>query len=203
MMTAARPYTSWPVPMVAEKLRCSWHTTQPARATRALVRTKPRIFTLPRSLARVVTRSALSPTARSSRPDLVLKYRSSTSFTTRISTRDTTSFRSMSVSFPSRAMVDGAVKMVSVPRSTVRLEPLAMYRLMENRAVMVMMPASRLRIFSRTWMTPVNRPARAPAAREIGSVSQAFTPRVSKIAVTAAPRGKVPSTPRSGKSRME
>ena len=109
----------------------------------------------------------------------------------------------MRVNPPSTDMVDGAVKMVSVPRSTVRLEPLAMYRLMENRAVMVMMPARRFRIFSRTWMNPVNSPARAPAAREMGSVSQAFTPRVSKMAVTAAPRGKVPSTPRSGKSRME
>ena len=35
--------------------------------------TSPRIFTVPRSFARVVTRVALSPTARSSRPDFVWK----------------------------------------------------------------------------------------------------------------------------------
>ena len=73
MITAARPYTSWPVPMVAEKLRVSWQTMQPPKATRALEITSPRIFTVPRSLARVVTRVALSPTARSSRPDFVWK----------------------------------------------------------------------------------------------------------------------------------
>ena len=92
--------------------------------------------------------------------------------------------------------------MVSVPRSTVRLEP-AIWRLMEKRAVMVMMPASRLRTFSRTWMKPVNRPARPPTSMAMGRVSQGSTPLVNSTAVTAAPRGKVPSTPRSGKSRME
>ena len=92
--------------------------------------------------------------------------------------------------------------MVSVARSMVRLEP-AICRLMEKRAVMVMMPASRSRTFSRTWMKPVKRPARAPTPMAMGSVSQGETPFVKRTAVTAAPRGKVPSTPRSGKSRME
>ena len=92
--------------------------------------------------------------------------------------------------------------MVSVARSTVRLDP-AICRFTENRAVMVMMPASRFRTFSFTWTTPVKRPARPPTTREMGSVSQALTPLVISTAVTAAPRGKVPSTPRSGKSRME
>ena len=202
MITAAKPYTSWPVPMVAEKLRCSWHTTQPASATSILAMTRPSIFTPPRSLARVVTSAALSPTARSSRPDLVLRYRSSTSFTTSTSRKDTTSFRVMLLVLPIRAITGAEVKMVSVPRSTVRLDP-AIWRLMENNAVMVMMPASRFRTFSRTWMNPVNSPASAPAPMARGRVSQGSTPLVSSTAVTAAPRGNVPSTPRSGKSNME
>ena len=92
--------------------------------------------------------------------------------------------------------------MVSVPRSMFRLDP-AIWRFTENRAVMVMMPASRFRTPSFTWTTPVKRPASPPTSREMGSVSQALTPRVISTAVTAAPRGNVPSTPRSGKSRME
>ena len=103
---------------------------------------------------------------------------------------------------PNRATAGAEVKMVSVPRSTVRLEP-AIWRLMENRAVWVMMPASRFRMRNFTWMKPVNRPARAPASMARGRVSQALTPLIRRTAVTAAPRGKVPSTPRSGKSRME
>ena len=92
--------------------------------------------------------------------------------------------------------------MVSTLRSTVRLDP-AICKLMENRAVMVMMPASRLRTFRHTWTTPVKRPARAPTATAAAKVARGLTPRVSSTAVTAAPRGNVPSTPRSGKSKME
>ena len=92
--------------------------------------------------------------------------------------------------------------MVSVARSTVRLDP-AIWRLMENKAVMVMMPASRFRTPSLTWTRPVNSPASAPTSMAMGRVSHALTPLVSRTAVTAAPRGKVPSTPRSGKSKIE
>ena len=91
---------------------------------------------------------------------------------------------------------------MSVPRSMVRLDP-AICRFTENRAVMVMMPASRFRTFSFTWTRPVKSPARPPTIREAGRVSQGSTPLVISTAVTAAPRGNVPSTPRSGKSRME
>ena len=65
--------TIWPVPMVAEKERCSWQTTAPHRATSALAITSPRIFTEPLSRAREVTTLSLSPTARSSRPFFVRK----------------------------------------------------------------------------------------------------------------------------------
>ena len=50
---------------------------------------------------------------------------------------------------------------------------------------------------------PGTQPAAAPASMASGRVSHACTPFVRSTAVTAAPRGKVPSTPRSGKSRME
>ena len=118
------------------------------------------------------------------------------------SARDTISFRPERERSPNRAITGAEVKMVSVPRSMVRLDP-AICRFTENRAVMVMMPASRFRTFSFTWTRPVKSPARPPTIREAGRVSQGSTPLVISTAVTAAPRGNVPSTPRSGKSRME
>ena len=91
--------------------------------------------------------------------------------------------------------------MVSMARSTIRLEP-AICKLMEYSAVMVMIPASRSLTLARMWISPVQSPASAPITRATGSVSQAFTPWVSSTAVTAAPSGKLPSTVRSGKSRI-
>ena len=152
--------------------------------------------------ARVVTRVPLSPVARRSRPDLVRKYRSRISFTTTASTRERISFRAVRERSPNRAMVRGEVKMVSTARSTVTLDP-ASTRLMEDRAVMVMIPASRSRTFSFTWIRPVHRPATAPAPAAHRRVTQGFTPWRRRMAVTAAPRGKLLSTVRSGKSSTE
>ena len=112
------------------------------------------------------------------------------------------SFRAVRLSPPKRLITSGAVKIVSTARSTVWLEP-PMSRLMELRAVMVMIPASRSRTPSRTWMRPVHSPAAAPAAVAHRRVSQGFMPPMSSTVVTAAPRGKLLSTVRSGKSRTE
>jgi hypothetical protein len=68
---------------------------------------------------------------------------------TMTSARDTISFRPERERSPNRAITGAEVKMVSVPRSMVRLDP-AICRFTENRAVMVMMPASRFRTFSFT-----------------------------------------------------
>ena len=92
--------------------------------------------------------------------------------------------------------------MVSTARSTVTLEP-AMSRFTEDSAVMVMMPASRSRTPRRTWIRPVHSPARAPAPAAHSRVSQGSTPPSRRMAVTAAPRGKLLSTVRSGKSSTE
>ena len=101
-----------------------------------------------------------------------------------------------------RPITGAEVKMVSVPRSTVWLEP-PMSRLMELRAVMVMIPASRSRTPRRTWIRPVHSPAAAPARVAHTRVSQGFIPPMRSTVVTAAPRGKLLSTVRSGKSRTE
>ena len=114
---------------------------------------------------------------------------------------DTISLRCISVSPPKSAITGALVKIVWKERSTARFEP-AICKLMENSAVMVMMPASRSRTCSRTWISPVAAPASAPAAMAASSVSQGSTPRTSNTALTAAPSGKLPSTVRSGKSRM-
>ena len=50
--------------------------------------------------------------------------------------------------------------------------------------------------------TPVQIPARTPIRNDAGSVRYGFTPFVIIVAVSAAPSGKLPSTVRSGKSRI-
>ena len=112
------------------------------------------------------------------------------------------SFLQPRVKLPNRAMTPLEVKMVSTARSTVTLDP-AMSRLMDERAVMVMIPASRSRTPRRTWIRPVHSPAMAPAAAEQSSVAQGSTPFRRRMAVTAAPKGKQLSTVRSGKSSTE
>jgi len=163
MMTAARPKTICPVPMVAENALCSWQTMQPESATKLLAITRPRIFMLPLSLASAVTSTALLPVARSSRPLLVFRYQSRRAFPMMASRALRMSFRIIRFVPLSTAMVGAAVKIVSKLRSTGRLEP-AIWRLMENSAVMVMIPASRSRTCSRTWIRPVASPAIAPQA---------------------------------------
>ena len=109
MMTAAKPNTICPVPIVALKERPSWQTMHPESATSALAMTSPRIFIRPLSTARVVTRVSLSPTARSSRPFLVEKYHSSTSPMSTTSTSETMSLRYKSGTLPSSAITGAEV----------------------------------------------------------------------------------------------
>lgn len=74
--------------------------------------------------------------------------------------------------------------------------------LREVRAVMTMIPERRSVIFSLTWRIPVQTPAAAPARKERMRQNHGSTPFVMAMAVTQHPRGKVPSTERSGKSRI-
>ncbi len=64
---------------------------------------------------------------------------------------------------------------------------------------MVRMLASRCRILNRTFKTAVTSPAAAPARIARAVPSQGSSPPVIAVAATAAPRGKLPSTVRSGK----
>ena len=67
---------------------------------------------------------------------------------------------------------------------------------------MTMIPDSRSRTFNFTWMNPVTHPARTPAANAANSVSTGLTPASISVTVTAPPSGNVPSTDKSGKSRI-
>ena len=78
----------------------------------------------------------------------------------------------------------------------------AIRRLMEYSAVIIMMPERRSRTFSLTWIRPVMHPASSPAAKLKTKVRAGCTPFKISMAVTAAPIGNVPSTDRSGKSRI-
>ena len=73
---------------------------------------------------------------------------------------------------------------------------------------MTMIPDSRSRTLSFTWISPVAQPASAPAKKERirAAAGETFpnkgSPFAIPAAVSAAPRGNVPSTDRSGKSRI-
>ena len=73
---------------------------------------------------------------------------------------------------------------------------------------MTMIPESRSRTFSFTWISPVQQPANAPTKKEtnraaIGEIRPTKgSPFAIPAAVSAAPRGNVPSTDKSGKSRI-
>ena len=78
----------------------------------------------------------------------------------------------------------------------------AIFRFTVYSAVIIIIPDSRSRTLHFTWIRPVQIPARTPTRNAIGIVRYGLTPRVISAAVTAAPRGKLPSTVRSGKSRI-
>src|SRR5256885_9951226 len=74
-----------------------------------------------------------------------------------------------------------------------------MRRLTEYRPIIIRMEASRSMIFRRTLSQPVIRPATAPAAVPASVASQGLVPVEIRMAQTAPPSGKLPSTVRSGK----
>src|SRR5690606_1007174 len=73
-------------------------------------------------------------------------------------------------------------------------------RLMENRAIIVRIDASRLRIPKRTFRKAVTSPQAAPQAAAITSEVHGSTPALIATAAVAAPSGNEPSTVKSGKS---
>ena len=70
-----------------------------------------------------------------------------------------------------------------------RLEVPAILKLMEYRAMLTMIPESRSRTLSFTWIRPVTQPAAAPARKVRGITRIGSTPRTIRAAVTAMPRG--------------
>ncbi len=67
--------------------------------------------------------------------------------------------------------------------------------------IMVRTPARRPGIRSRVAKTPVRAPAMRPAPPPTSAAKNGLNPRRIRIPATAAPRGNVPSTERSGKER--
>ena len=67
--------------------------------------------------------------------------------------------------------------------------------------VMVRMPASREGTFSWLWIRAVTVPASAPAAKANKMPTMTGCPADREAAAAEAPRGKEPSTVRSGKLR--
>ena len=79
------------------------------------------------------------------------------------------------------------------------LGPPMMRRLIEYSAIIIRMLASRSMILSLTLSQPVISPATAPAAVAASVATQALVPVEIRMAQTAPPSGKLPSTVRSGK----
>ena len=79
------------------------------------------------------------------------------------------------------------------------LGPPMMRRLMEYSAIIIRMLASKSMILSLTLSQPVMSPATAPAAVAAMVATNGLVPVEIKMAQTAPPSGKLPSTVRSGK----
>ena len=79
---------------------------------------------------------------------------------------------------------------------------LSMTRFTESIAVYMMIPQSSGVMRSFTCISPVRTPAAIPAANEITRHSQGSTPWIISTPLSTAPNGNVPSTDRSGKSRI-
>ena len=77
--------------------------------------------------------------------------------------------------------------------------PPMMRRFTEYSAIIIRMLASRSMILSLTLSQPVTKPASAPAAVAASVASQGLVPVEIRMAQTAPPSGKLPSTVRSGK----
>ena len=80
MMTAARPMTMVPMPLLMSALPLVWANSAPPRAMRALERAMPRTIILEVGTPWARAMRALMPVARTARPVLVLKNQSSRSF---------------------------------------------------------------------------------------------------------------------------
>ena len=74
----------------------------------------------------------------------------------------------------------------------------------DKRAVITIIPESNFEIWNLTCKTPVITPAISPAKKLRSIAGRAGMPSFNiKIVQITPPRGKVPSTERSGKSRIE
>jgi hypothetical protein len=94
----------------------------------------------------------------------------------------------------------GAMTVGLVIKGTLGRPPMILM-FIEYRAVMVKIEASKCKSFSLVVSIPVIMPAKNPAPMAGNKDSQGFIPAVMHTAETEAPRGKLPSTVRSGKSR--
>ena len=73
----------------------------------------------------------------------------------------------------------------------------------DSSAVMTMMPQSSFEMRHFTCKKPVTAPAARPAKKDRKTAGSGTPSRSIKMVQTTPPSGKVPSTDRSAKSRME
>ena len=165
------------------------------------------ILEKPGSFASIVTYFSLFPVARSRSPLLVFKNASMANLHSSISTKLTSSTRTEYPPISLGIRLAGKLsKMDFFPKKEAMESPSVPWksntRLTDSSMVYTRIPQSRGLIFSFTCKMPVTHPAAAPAKKEITRQSQGLTPFRINTPLTTAPNGMVPSTDKSGKSRM-
>lgn len=80
MMTAARAWTTMPMPIAVEADSACWERMEPERAAKPFPMASPRIFMAPSLLEREVTKVGLSPVARRRSPSWVERNQSRRNF---------------------------------------------------------------------------------------------------------------------------
>src|SRR5699024_6215423 len=82
------------------------------------------------------------------------------------------------------------------------LDPPMIRKLTDKEPVITKIPANKMGILPLVYSKPVIRPPAAPARKPYSVANIGEAPLVMAVTVTAAPRGKVPSTVISGKSKI-
>jgi len=197
MITEASPATIRPMPIPMSAKPWNWAISAPERATSPFESARPRSFWVSVFTPKERIMSGLSPVARIASPTSVWRNHTTTASTASATSRKMPTLTAVPVSPASRR---GVIRVVS--RSSGRLARPMMRRLMEYSPICVRIPASRPLMLPFVWSSPVTRPATVPATNARAVAASGCIPLTIPTAATAAPVVKLPSTVRSGKSRM-
>ena len=197
MMTEARPATIMPMPMPTSAKPWYWAMSAPHRATRPFERASPRSFWWSVFTPNDRIMSGLSPVARIARPTSVCRNHTMSPRMTSATARKIPTLAKVPTSLSSRSGSNN----VGWCRSGTFALPM-IRRLIEYSATCVRMPASRPLMRPRVCSRPVTSPAAMPPTSARDVASAAGMPFTMPTAAIEAPVVKLPSTVRSGKSRM-